>query len=66
MVTQMTGDDPREFKHGFVQCDTCKDKYCSLEVYFITHAPPYEFRCKCGPEGLYLRWRLERGEEPYP
>lgn len=63
-ATQMPGDAHTEFKHGFVQCNTCKAKYCSLNVYFITHAPPYEFRCPCGPEGLYLRWKVEKSQIP--
>jgi len=53
---------PTEFPYGWAQCEKCKTKYCSREVYRITHEPPYEFRCKvCPPgEGLYLRWKAEK------
>lgn len=53
-----------EFPDGFVECQTCCARYCSKEVYFITHRPPYEFRCNCGPQGLYLRWKIEKHLNP--
>lgn len=55
---------PTEFPHGFVECRTCGARYCSRKVYEITHRAPYEFRCSCGPQGLYLRWKVEGSLHP--
>jgi hypothetical protein len=53
-----------EFPHGFVECRTCGARYCALKVYEITHRDPFVFRCDCGPQGLYLRWKVETSQHP--